>query len=822
MKKDIYLICNAHIDPVWQWGWEEGAAAAVSTFSAAADFCEEYDEFVFNHNEALLYEWVKEYAPELFERIKRLVKAGKWHIMGGWYLQPDCNMPSGESFIRQIISGLDFFKKEFGARPKVAVNFDSFGHSRGLVQILKKSGFDSYVYMRPEGENVPQNTDFIWEGFDGSEIVCHKIFGAYNSLIGDIDKKVERYKENMESNGDREIGFVPWGVGNHGGGPSRLDLDKLREMQKTDAKYNYIHATPEMYFEHLKKNGLQRIKSSLNPKFVGCYTSLITVKQKHREVENLYYSVEKTVSAAAAQGLMQYPKQELGEALKNLLMSEFHDILPGTCVEKEKEYALDILGHSTGLLSKLRMRAFFALLQGQKPAEKDTYPIFIYNHHSFKKKNIYSCEFMLANQNWSEYFYVPQVYYKGKKVPCQLEKESSTFNLDWRKKVVFEAELDAGSMNRFDCIFVKAKERPIPSVKPINDKFVFDTEKMHIEISTVTGLIEAFSVDGENMLGGGAFGIEVYKDNADPWRMDTNRFDDYEGKFELMSPEEGADFCGIENTASIRVTDDGEVRSVVEAYFKYKDSKACVTYKLPKHVNSFDIEVRINSSLKNRMFKLAVPTSIADGAYYGNTAFGVDTLKTNGEECVSQKWIMASNGTKALSVINNGIYGSSCENGTLKLSLMRTSGYCVHPIGERPLFPTNRYYTAAEQGNRCFQFRIIAGKNDEVKKATEQEALIFNEQPFALSAFPVKNDKPLPKAGVTIEGEGIYVSAFKKCEEGNGYILRVYEPIGEKRYGRVIIESLNMDFNVELSPFEVKTFKVENGKVIEVTMTEGL
>ena len=138
MSKRIHLICNAHLDPVWQWEWEEGAAEALSTFKIAAHFCEEYDSFVFCHNEALLYRWIEEYDMPLFEKIQKLVNEGKWHIMGGWYLQPDCNMPSGEALVRQISEGRKYFKEKFGVTPTVAMNVDSFGHSRGLVQIMNK------------------------------------------------------------------------------------------------------------------------------------------------------------------------------------------------------------------------------------------------------------------------------------------------------------------------------------------------------------------------------------------------------------------------------------------------------------------------------------------------------------------------------------------------------------------------------------------------------------------------------------------------------------------------------------------------------------
>ena len=128
-KTSLHLICNAHLDPVWLWEWEEGAAAALSTFRTAADLCEEFDGFIFNHNEAILYQWVEEYEPALFARIQKLVRQGRWHIMGGWFLQPDCNMPAGESFVRQIAYGRRYFQKKFGARPTTAINFDSFGHT---------------------------------------------------------------------------------------------------------------------------------------------------------------------------------------------------------------------------------------------------------------------------------------------------------------------------------------------------------------------------------------------------------------------------------------------------------------------------------------------------------------------------------------------------------------------------------------------------------------------------------------------------------------------------------------------------------------------
>ena len=193
MKKSVFLLCSAHIDPVWLWPREEGVTEALATFETAARFCREYDGFVFNHNEALLYEWVERYDPELFAQIQSLVREGRWHIMGGWYLQPDCNMPSGESIVRQILEGRRYFWEKFGVSPRTAINFDSFGHSRGLAQILKKAGYDSYIVCRPGENDFPTPaSDFLWEGYDGSQVLVHRTVDGYQSGYGKAGLKADK------------------------------------------------------------------------------------------------------------------------------------------------------------------------------------------------------------------------------------------------------------------------------------------------------------------------------------------------------------------------------------------------------------------------------------------------------------------------------------------------------------------------------------------------------------------------------------------------------------------------------------------------------
>ena len=205
MKKRIHLVCNAHIDPIWQWDWPEGVSATLSTFYTAARLCDEFD-YIFCHNEVTVYKYIEEYAPELFEKIKELVKLGKWHIMGGWYLQPDCNLPCGESFVRQIREGQRYFKEKFGVCPKTAINLDPFGHTVGLVQIVKKCGQDSYLHVRPfKHELSLPNDQFIWRGLDGSEIKATRIC-SYGTGLGNSVKSIR----NRASEQNTNVGIALW------------------------------------------------------------------------------------------------------------------------------------------------------------------------------------------------------------------------------------------------------------------------------------------------------------------------------------------------------------------------------------------------------------------------------------------------------------------------------------------------------------------------------------------------------------------------------------------------------------------------------------
>ena len=825
MSEKLHLVCNAHIDPVWQWEWEEGAAETLSTFRIAADFCEKFDRFVFCHNEALLYRWIEEYDIGLFKRIEALVKAKKWHIMGGWHLQPDCNMPSGELMVRQIAEGRQYFLEKFGVAPSVAVNLDPFGHSRGLVQILKKTGYTGYLFMRPWNNSVFSlpASDFKWVGYDGSEITAVRISGGYGSDKGEAANKI---LSMIESCPDDDFSICLWGVGNHGGGPSLKDLEDIEILTEKVAKdgVTLIHSTPEAYVDEVSaKRDLPRFEGGLNPWAVGCYTSQVRIKQTYRKAENMFLMTEIMSTHAESAGLMAYPEKELAEALYDILTVQFHDMLPGSSVQSAEELSLRMLDHAIEILSRVRARAFFALSKGQKKASEDKIPVFAYNPYPYPVEGDFHCEFMLWDQYRGEKFKMPQIYDEnGNALPTQCEKENSSLPIEWRKRVVFHTTLAPMSLNRFDCAFSDLDERPA-RVCPANDThYLWDSESLHIEINRKTGLIDTYRKDGIDYLRSGALALEVWNDNFDPWYMKKHVWTEKIGEFTLVSPEETAAFCALpEPIPAVHVIEHGAVRTVIEAVFGYERSRAVVRYLLSEK-EGLSVQIRVQWNEKQKMIKWNVPVAMEKALCLGEHMYGREVLHGDLTENVSQTYLALCDAENTLSVINDGVYGSSydAEASALKITLLRSPGYTAHPIGDRKVLPVDRFMPHIDQGEREYAFAIDAGSRKDILSHVARKAQHFNMAPMTLSFYPEgRGEKPVPPVTLT-EDSPVTMHAFKKADDKKGYIVRLFNPTERVQRAKITILGKTQIFL--FSPFEIKTIRVHDGGYEENDLLEDL
>lgn len=798
----MYMLCNAHLDPVWLWQREEGMAEAISTFRVAADFCEKFDGFIFNHNESVLYEWVEEYEPALFERIQKLVKEGKWRIMGGWYLQPDCVMPSGESFIRQIEVGNQYFEEKFRIKSETAVNFDPFGHNRGLVQILAKNGYKNYVFVRPLGMIPEQN--FIWKGYDGSEVIGHNVYGTYNSPKGRVLERVTDMLKNSN-----EIGFLCWGVGNHGGGPSEEDWKTLCDYQKEHPEIQMIPCGCEDYFDTVDKDKLRTIDTSLVHCMIGCYTSMVRIKQKHRQLENELIRCEKMLVASG----VSCDEKEMKMAEKALLFSEFHDSLPGTMVKRAEEDMLRQMDYGREILAKNCTKAFFKLCEGQAAGKRGEIPVLVFNPNPYWVEQEVEVEFQLEEQNFSQ----PEVTLarvrtpEGDYLPTQNIKEDCTFNLDWRKRIVFRAKLKPMSMNRFDCELYTIKEakRPIKECMQNDTHLLFDNGKMQVEISKSTGLLDKYCVDGKNYLKEQSAQITVFDDNEDPWRMQVDGFYHQSGVFKLVSKEEANEFNGYpqETLENVRVIENGDVITRIQAIFKYANSYAVMTYTIPKLDTYVDIGIKLYSNDSNKMYKLSFPTTFENSRYLGQMAFGSEELLKDGKEVFYQKWCGLFNGNQGFAALNKGTYGGSCQDNTLHISLLRTPVYSAHPIYDRQIAETDRNHEHMDMGEREFTYRLTTDIECVDAKAEE-----YNQPVYALSFFPSGQGESKDTM-VEIINRNLILTKYDRKANGKR-CLRVYNSSQVEQKGSLLIEE--EIYEISMQPFEYHTYEWAQGELRKV------
>ena len=775
------MICNAHIDPIWQWDLPEGVSATLSTFYSAVKLCERFN-YVFCHNEVTVYKYVEEYAPELFERIKQLVKEGRWHIMGGWYLQPDCNMPSGESFVRQIREGQRYFKEKFGVVPTVATNFDPFGHTVGLVQIMKKCGQDGYLFMRPYASELSLPSEqFVWRGLDGSEIKAARSIGGYNSPLGNSASVIKQRAENQAF----PVGVILWGVGNHGGGPSYKDLSDIERELLPDTRVEYIHSTPEKFFAAICPK--DTFDHSLRISMPGCYTSMYRVKRLHAELEAELAMTEKMATVAYAKGLLkEYPEAEIQRAVEDLLSAEFHDVLPGSSVQSGEQEGIRLLNHGLLEAERAKIRAYFALSQAQEPASEGEYPIVIFNPHHYRLRDNVECEFMLADQNWSEenVSRIRVVGADGIPVPYQVIKEESNLNLDWRKRIVFEADLAPLELTRYS-VYVDFVKNGGKNKKAA---LVFDNGRKYVRIDEKTGLLTSYKIDGTEYLKEG-FGLSVFDDNADPWgmaRYQQRRLGENEKAFTSSIAPDGP-FCGMK---TVQIIEDGDIYLGVEAFFESDSTRARILYKIYKNNDDVDIDVTLYMNDVNKIVKLKVPVAVS-GELIGQTAFGTESLFTDARENVAHRFVAVDSHGKCLALLNRGVYGSHFENGCIYMSLVRGATYCAHPIRDRRLIPDDRYTKKIDQGENNYSFRLTVADRSELERKTSE----FILKPYALNIFPIPT-------------EGLAKGEFS-VELGDGVIAM---PTVKKAYGRdaIIFRLLNN------TPDDVSTCVKVNGSALEL------
>lgn len=368
---ELSAIGHAHIDTAWLWPLAETYRKCVRTFSSQLAYMDRYPEYRFACSQAQQYDWIREREPELFARIVEKVKAGQWVPVGGTWIEPDCNLTSGESLVRQFLHGQRFFKRHFGRYCNELWQPDVFGYNGQLPQLMRLAGITRFLTQKLSWNrfNKPEHQTFTWEGIDGSSVLAHfPPADTYNSVatIAELRQAARHFKDHPSSS----QGYLLFGFGDGGGGPTPYMLEMLRRTSDLQGVPRVVQRTSDEFFERIEaeKHELPRQVGELYFEFHrGTYTTQAKTKLGNRRSEDLLHDVEFLAACAGRLGRHAYPAEKLDRIWKEVLTLQFHDILPGSSIRQVHQEAERAYARLEQELLELRARALDALLGNGAP-----------------------------------------------------------------------------------------------------------------------------------------------------------------------------------------------------------------------------------------------------------------------------------------------------------------------------------------------------------------------------------------------------------------------------------------------------------------------
>lgn len=783
----IYLIGNAHLDPVWLWRWKEGFSEVLATYRSALDRMKDFDDFKFTSACAVYYEWIERIDPDMFEEIKQRIKEGRWNIVGGWYLQPDCNIPDGESFARHALIAQRYFKEKFGVTAKTGYNVDSFGHNAALPKILKASGMDNYVFMRPSYEEQNRTeTLFAWESDDGSRVSAYRIPWFYNFDLGRMEcfgkLKEKAEKENMDF-------MAFYGVGNHGGGPTIALIDAVNKLDIDDMEYS----TPDEYFDGIDIEKLPILKDELQHHARGCYSAESFVKAANRRCEQNLLAAEKMCIMARELTGDKYPAKKLKRAWKNVLFNQFHDILCGCCVKKAYEDAAYLYGETMSVTEQAMNTAMQKIAWNIDTLGSETLPsykmhtnwkiwehevlgtpIVVFNPHAWSVREVISVNQDAAKMTDKD----------GNEIAFQKVRGDQTNEND-KYHTAFVAQIPAMGYTVYRLFTEKESEKAFEKELIATD-YTLENSKIMIEFDKRTGDICKF-YDKEKkryIIDKPCSAVLIDDTDCDTWAHNKKSLGETVGMFD---------------TPEFKVIEDGSVRATVRVTAKYGKSILQRDYSIIPNSDEVRVNVKVDFHEKHKVLKFVFP--MTDEQVTAKIPYGSITRTgyTGEEPCGS--WIASGN----LCIANNSKYGYDTEDGMMRMSMLRSAIYADH-YGNR-----DEFCEFMEQGISEFKYSVFPFKSSAEAERTASE---LNFAPMHIMGSFHKGKLPEEMSCIECENDNIIVTAVKQAEDNDEIVIRAYEANGENTNAKMKL--FGDEISADFAHNEVKT--LSGGK--EVNMLE--
>ena len=804
-SKKLYMIGNAHLDPVWLWQWQDGYHEAKATFRSALDRMNEYPDFVFASSQAAIYEWVEQLDPAMFAEIKQRVSEGRWKIVGGWWIEPDCNIPSGESFARQGLYGQHYFKEKFGITAKVGYCVDSFGHNGMLPQILKKSGMPYYVFMRPSPhEKGLPGRIFWWESDDGSRVMAFRIVNEYGTWGDSLKRHINIISSELRDPQTELMCF--YGVGNHGGGPTKENIDSIHQMQSEEQLPELIFSSPDDFFDMVEKKGSAHpvVHEDLQHHASGCYASHSGVKRWNRKAENRLLAAEKF--SAIAQRIAGQPySNEFGRAWKNVLFNQFHDILAGTSLEEAYDDARDQYGEALSIADRAMNQSIQSLAwKINVLPEKGLVPIAVFNPHAWYVKTNIEVEITLLK---GDEILVDDL---DQQVPFQIVRSHATAG--GRARLSFIANLPPMGYRLYRILQKPAAKEFHPVQANQN---VMENSHYRLEFDPQTGYIRSLRDKVRNceMFIADAAVPVVLEDPSDTWSHNVFNYNHkLTGKFKARTVE---------------LVEHGPVKAVIRVTSEYGSSTLIQDFSLYNELDGIEVSVMVDWHEHQKMLKLRFPMNIIQMKANYEIPFGHIERMTNGEEEPGQSWIDLSGVSReaeservGISLLNDGKYSFDVDIRDMGLTVLRSPIYAHHmPIEPDP----NQLYTYIDQGVQRFCYTILPHAGGWEEGGTVRRAAELNQRPVTLVTTVHEGPLPHSTSFLSVEAENVVVSAVKKAEENDDLVVRCYETAGINVVTSLCLPGWNRAFEVHFSPYEIKTFRIPQDSqqpIVETNLLE--
>ena len=755
----VRLVGNAHIDMAWLWPWTETVEVVRDTFRTALQLMDEYPAFTYTQSSVRDYEWLRDKYPAEFSEIQKRVREGRWELVGGMWVEPDLNMPDGESMVRQILVGKRFFQHEFGVDVNVGWNPDSFGYTWQLPQIYRKSGFDSFVTQKLSWNDTtvfPYKL-FWWQSPDGSRVLTYFPHGYSGTtepvgLANDIATYVPatHFPEIMQL----------YGVGDHGGGPTRQELDEAVHLERPATIFPKAEfSTARGFFDDVQHaiatQGLH-IPVWKNELYLeyhrGCYTTQSETKKQIRHNEEQLENAEKFSALSFLTAKTPYSNTEFEGIWKKVLFDDFHDIMPGSGVGNNYVEALRNLNDANLESGKLLDDSLYSLT-----ANIDTrgtgVPFVIFNPLSWSRTAPVAVEVHTPASGQ----HLEAVDDAGRPLLAQiLSVDPAT------ERTRLEVMVPEVPSMGYRVIHVRAVEHAQPVASSLKvDGTTAENEYFRMQVDPKTGCITSLidKAAGKETVAPGGCGdlLQTFLDRParqDAWEISFN------GKsWDLKDPE------------SVKLVENGPERAVIEIRNKFQSSDFVRDLIIQPHVPRIDIRTRVNWNEQHVLLKVGFPVNVHVTKATFEIPFGTierpTTRNTPAEKAMfevpAERWGDISDSIEGVSLLNASKYGYDALDNVIRLSLLRSPNMPA---------PDGRF---ADQGYHEFTYSLYPHAGNWEEGGTMRQGYELNYPLMPFEVEPHAGSWPTSHSFITAQPANVIITALKKAEDSNALIVRFYE-----------------------------------------------